>query len=109
MTWTIGEYGGKILLPFGRSKRRTGQLLILHADAITTHGFFKHLEIVARHLMAEPTRAAMHHHHDLLVAGDAMPTFPRVEDTVVFDDLDFPVTGPKRTELVDPTRDRMTV
>src|SRR5207244_6161575 len=79
-------------------------------DAIAAHGFFEHLEVVARDLMTEPARATMHHHDDLLVAGDPEHrSRDRIEYPFVRDHLDFKIViaraqGP---QLVDASLDRM--
>src|SRR6476661_3673484 len=76
---------------------------------MSAHGLFKRLEIIARNLMTESTRAAVDHHHNLIVAGDPERSSRlHVEDSVVRDHLHLKIMipGAQRPELTMATLNR---
>ena len=103
-------HGREILPPLRRSERGAGQLLILDRDAVMAHGLLEDPQIVARHLVAEPSGPAVNHHHNLVLSRNPHGRgCLAVKDAVIRDDLHFEVVVPRAqgAELVDATLDRV--
>src|SRR5919106_5504276 len=94
----------KVLLAFGGLEWCAGQLLIFHRDPVASHRLFEGLEIVARDLMAEPSRSAVNHDDDLRTAMNAHGGGGlRIEKAIVLHYLDFEIViaGPQCSKLID--------
>ena len=95
-----GAHGPVVALAYRRSERSVDQLAV--GKVAGSRGIAHQLDVIGRHLVAEPPAAAVDHDQDLPKSPDAEgPGRLRVEDLLDLLDLEEVVAAPQRPELGD--------
>jgi hypothetical protein len=94
-----GHHRREVVAPFRRRDRRARELPVRQRDAVLAAGIAHHAQVIGADLVAEPARAAVDHHGDLIFEQSESRGDPLVEDFRDVLELGEMIARSQRAEL----------